>query len=217
MSQLSPERLRQWILSLIFEGALGFVCNDEHGREMLIASLAPQPGERILDMSARGARSGLALAWQFPDACFVALENEATALIAANAKIKKQKIKNLQVQRLDGHSINSSSASFDKVVSLLMVHSLCPADKTVLLKEVLRVLRRGGTLHIGNFDTPQTPREQAVLKLARYLFGELTTQAYLDGTWVTVLREVGFSGVRRVATYSTVLGRVALVRARRPK
>jgi ubiquinone/menaquinone biosynthesis C-methylase UbiE len=217
MSQLSPERLRQWILSLIFEGALGFVCNDEHGREMLIASLAPQPGERILDMSARGARSGLALARQFPDACFVALENEATALIAANAKIKKQKIKNLQVQRLDGHSINSSSASFDKVVSLLMVHSLCPADKTVLLKEVLRVLRRGGTLHIGNFDTPQTPREQAVLKLARYLFGELTTQAYLDGTWVTVLREVGFSGVRRVATYSTVLGRVALVRARRPK
>jgi ubiquinone/menaquinone biosynthesis C-methylase UbiE len=182
---------------------------------MLIASLAPQPGERILDMSARGARSGLALARQFPDACFVALESKATTLTAANARIKKQKIKNLQVLRLDGHSINSSNASFDKVVSLLMLHSFCPADKTVLLKEILRVLRRGGTLYIGNFDTPQTPREQAVLKLARYLFGEATTQAYLDGTWVTVLREVGFSGVRRVATYSTVLGRVALVRARR--
>jgi hypothetical protein len=43
-----------------------------------------------------------------------------------------------------------------------------------------------------------------------------TAQAHWDGTWVKMLRQLGFSGVRRVASYSTILGRVALVRARRP-
>jgi ubiquinone/menaquinone biosynthesis C-methylase UbiE len=191
------------------------VSNDDEGREMLLASLAPQPGDRILDLSVRGASSGLALARQFPEAYFVALENDEAAFSEVNEKIKERDIQNLQVLRRIDHRINSESASFDKVVSLLTLHSLRPFEKLALLKEVSRVLRRGGTLHIGDFDTPQTPREHAVQRLAHYLFGEATTQAHLDGTWVKMLREAGFSSVRRVASYSTVLGRVALVRARR--
>jgi cyclopropane fatty-acyl-phospholipid synthase-like methyltransferase len=183
---------------------------------MLLASLAPQAGERILHLSVRGARSGLALAKQFPEAYFVAVETEETAVVAINKKVRAQKITNLEVLPLVGWRFHSEAASFDKAVSLLMLHSLQPADKLAFLKEILRVLRRGGTLHIGNLDTPQTSREQSGLKLARYLFGEAAAQAHLDGTWVKMLREVGFSGIRHMASYSTTLGRVVLVRARRP-
>ena len=211
-----PDRLRYWALSLAFRGAFRFVCNDEHGRKLLLSSLAPQAGERILGLSAEGARSWLTLARQFPDAHFVALESDERALVAAKEKIKIQKIANLEVLRLINYRIDSEAASFDKVVSLLVLHSLHPADKHALLKEILRVLRRGGTLHIGDFDTPQIAREQGGLKLSRYLFGATTAQAHLDGTWVKMLRQAGFAGVRRLASYSTILGRVALVRARRP-
>ena len=182
---------------------------------MILASLAPQPGDRILDLSIRGAGSGLALARQFPEAYFVALENDEAAFSEVNEKIKQRDIKNLEVLRRIDHRINSDSASFDKAVSLLILHSLRPFEKLALLKEVSRVLRRGGTLHIANFDAPQTSREQAVLKLAHYLFGEAAVRTHTDGTWVKMLQEAGFAGVRRVASYSTVLGRVALVRARR--
>ena len=182
---------------------------------MLVASLAPQPGDRILDLSARGARSGLALARQFPEAYFVVLENDEAAFSEVNEEIKERDIQNLEVLRWIDHRINSDGASFDKAVSLLTLHSLRPFEKLALLKEVSRVLRRGGALHIGDFDTPQSSHERVVPSLARYLFGEEATQAHLDGTWVKMLREAGFSGVRRVASYSTVLGRVALVRARR--
>jgi cyclopropane fatty-acyl-phospholipid synthase-like methyltransferase len=209
-------RLRYWALDLIFRGGVGFACNNEHGRELLLASLAPQAGERILHLSVRGARSGLALAKQFPEAYFVAVETEESALVAINKRIRAQKITNLEVLPLVGCHFHSEAASFDKAVSLLMLHPLRPADKLAFLKEILRVLRRGGTLHIGNLDTPHISREQAGLKLARYLFGEAAAQAHLDGTWVKMLREVGFSGVRHMASYSTTLGRVVLVRARRP-
>ena len=209
-------RLRYWAINLAFRGAFRFVYNDEQGRKLLLASLAPQAGERILDLSAKGARSWLALARQFPGAYFVALESEEAAFVAAKEKIKAQKITNVEVLRLIDCRIDFEAASFDKVVCLLALHSLHPADKIALLKEILRVLRRGGTLHIGDFDTPQMPREQAGLKLSGYLFGAATAQAHLDGTWVKMLRQVGFAGVRRLSSYSTILGRVALVRARRP-
>ena len=185
-------KLRYRLLNLVFRGALRFVSNDEEGREMLLASLAPQPGERILDLGVRGASSGLALAGQFPEAYFVALENDEAAFSEVNEKIKERDIKNFEVLRRINHRINSDSASFDKALSLLRLHSLCPFEKLALLKEVSRVLRRGGTLHIGDFDTPQTPYEHAMPRLARYLFGNAATQAHLDGTWVKMLREAGF-------------------------
>lgn len=209
-------QLRYWALNHAFRGAFRFVYNDEHGRKLLLASLAPQAGERILELSAKGARSWFALARQFPDASFVALESEEAAFVAAKEKIKAQKITNLEVLRLIDCRIDFEAASFDKVVCLLVLHARHPADKIALLKEMLRVLRRGGTLHIGDLDMPQISREQAGLKLSSYLFGAATAQAHFDGTWVKMLREVGFSGVRRLASYSTILGRVALVRARRP-
>jgi ubiquinone/menaquinone biosynthesis C-methylase UbiE len=212
----SANSLRYWILNLIFKRGVAMMCNDQRGRTLLLESLAPQPGERILDLSAEGGRSGLALASQFPEAHFVAVEGEETAFIAISEKIKARKITNLKVLRLTGCRIDYEAASFDKVVSLLVLHSLPPADKLALLKEILRVLRRGGTLHIGNFDTPQIPREYIVFRFTRYLFGEASARVHLDGSWVKMLREAGFSGVRRLPSYSTIVGRVALVRARRP-
>ena len=208
--------LRDWALNRAFRGAFRFVYNDDHGRKLLLASLAPHAGERILELRAKGARSWLALAREFPDASFVALESEEAAFVAAREEIKAQKITNLEVLRLMDCRIDFEAASFDKVVCLLVLHALHPAEKIALLKEMLRVLRRGGTLHIGDLDVPQIPREQAGLKLSSYLFGAATAEAHFDGTWVKMLREVGFSGVRRSASYSTILGRVALVRARRP-
>lgn len=215
-SQSSANSLRFWILNLIFKRGIAIMCNDQRGRTLLLESLAPQPGERILDLSATGARSGLALATQFPEAHFVAVESEETAFIAISEKIKARKITNLKVLRLIGCRIDSEAASFDKVVSLLVLHPLLAADKLALLKEILRVLRRGGTLHIGDFDTPQISREHIALRFTRYLFGEASARVHLDGSWIKMLREAGFSGVRRLPSYSTIVGRVALVRARRP-
>jgi len=214
--QSGAKSLRYWILNLIFKRGVTIMCNDQRGRTLLLESLAPQPGERILDLSATRARSAFALASQFPEAHFVALESEGTAFTALSEKIKARKITNLEVLRLIGCHIDSKPASFDKVVSLLVLHPLPPADKLALLKEMLRVLRHGGTLHIGDFDTPQIARERIVFRFTRYLFGEASAGAHLDGSWVKILREAGFSGVRRLPFYSTIVGRVGLVRARRP-
>jgi SAM-dependent methyltransferase len=111
--------------------------------------------------------------------------------------------------------IQASGASFDKVVCALALHTLQPHEKVALLKEMRRVLRSGGTLHLADFDAPSTPRKGSALRATSYLFGPDSAKPHLDGSWFHMIEQAGFARVRRVKTCSEVLGQVAIVRARR--
>lgn len=111
--------------------------------------------------------------------------------------------------------IQAGGASFDKVVCALALHALQPDEKVALLKEMRRVLRSGGTLLLADFDTPSTPRKGSALRASGYLLGPDSAKPHLDGTWVNMIKQAGFAGVRRVKSCSEILGEVAIVRARR--
>jgi len=87
--------------------------------------------------------------------------------------------------------------------------------KLALLKEMKRVLRHGGTLYLADLDQPRHPLEIHMLRGTGYLFGPETAKPHLDGTWLNLIKQAGFVGVRRVTTLSEIIGRVAIVRARR--
>lgn len=111
--------------------------------------------------------------------------------------------------------IDCRAGSFDKVICSLALHPLPLNEKLVLLKEMRRVLRHGGTLHLADFDQPLQRREVHVLRGTGHLFGPETAESHLDGSWLNLIKQAGFVGVRRVNTFSEMVGRVAVIRARR--
>jgi SAM-dependent methyltransferase len=178
-------------------------------RDELIEAVAPRAGERILEVSAEGFSSCAELARRYPTAHFTAAHPKATA---SSAFVTLSNLEHLPC--CEGR-IQASGASFDKVVCALALHTLHPHEKVALLKEMRRVLRSGGTLHLADFDAPSTPRKGTALRATSHLFGPDSAKAHLDGTWLNLIEQAGFARVHRVKTCSEILGQVAIVRARR--
>lgn len=178
-------------------------------REPLTQEAAPRSGERILEVSAEGCSACEVLAREYPTVHFFALQP------AGSTEIADELLNNLDLLHGDQCRIDCRAASFDKVICSLALHPLPQDKKLALLKEMRRVLRHGGTLHIADFDQPLRPQEIHALRGTGVLFGPETAKPHLDGSWVRLVKQAGFVGVRRVGTFSDMVGRIALVRARR--
>ncbi|NGX94874.1 MAG: methyltransferase domain-containing protein [Bradyrhizobiaceae bacterium] len=177
--------------------------------EPLIQESALRSGERVLEVSAEGCSLCEVLARQYPAVHFSAVQP------AGSSKSVRGPLSNLELLHGDQYCIDCRAASFDKVILSLALHPLRQSDKVALLKEMRRVLRHGGTLHIADFDQPLHRREIHALRGTGYLFGSETAKPHLDGSWLNLIKQTGFDGVRRVNTVSEIVGRIAIIRARR--
>lgn len=174
--------------------------------EPLIQEAAPRSGQRILEVSAEGCSICVSLARQYPAVHVSAVHPAGFA---------HEPLTNLELLNGSQCCIECHAASFDKVICALALHPLMQNEKLALLKEMQRVLRHGGTLHLADFDQPQQPLEIHALRGTGYLFGAGTAKSHHDGTWLNLIKQAGFIGVRRVETFSEIVGRIAIVRARR--
>jgi ubiquinone/menaquinone biosynthesis C-methylase UbiE len=163
----------------------------------------------VLEVSAEGCSLCEVLARQYPAVHFSAVQP------AGSNKSVRGPLSNLELLHGDQYCIDCRAASFDKVILSLALHPLRQSDKVALLKEMRRVLRHGGTLHIADFDQPLHRREIHALRGTGYLFGSETAKPHLDGSWLNLIKQTGFDGVRRVNTVSEIVGRIAIIRARR--
>ena len=150
-----------------------------------------------------------ALARQYPEVHFSAVQP------AGLNKNLREPLSNIELLHGDQCCIDCRAASFDKVICSLALHPLPQNRKLSVLKEMRRVLRHGGTLHVADLDQPLHPREIHALRGTGYLFGPETAKSHLDGSWLNLIKQAGFDGVSRVNTFSEIVGRVAIIRARR--
>lgn len=177
--------------------------------EPLLQEVSPGVGERILEISAEGCGAIEIFARSYPTTHFSAL------LCAEPKKVDIEKLSNLEFLHGNHFGIDCHAGSFDKVICSLALHPLPGDQKLALLKEIKRVLRHGGKLYVADFDQPLRPEEMYALRGTGYLFGADTAKTHADGTWINFIKQAGFVGIRRLATYSETVGRIAIVRARR--
>ncbi|MBX9841474.1 MAG: class I SAM-dependent methyltransferase [Xanthobacteraceae bacterium] len=115
----------------------------------------------------------------------------------------------------DNYQITCRGAAFDKVVLSWALHLLQDKHKIQLLHEMRRVLRRGGTLYVVDYDRPESMLERAGLAYASRQYGYEAVRAHLDGTWMDTIRLANFADVRRMSSSHEITANVAVLRARR--
>lgn len=103
-------------------------------------------------------------------------------------------------------------ASFDRVLSALMLHHLPRGVKLPALREIQRVLQPGGSLHLADFDHGDQARGLHGF-LASLLHGRRGPSP--QSAVLSLMREAGFADPREVARVASVLGRVSYFRAAR--
>jgi len=105
-------------------------------------------------------------------------------------------------------------SSFDQVVSSLMLHHLTPEDKRRTAREVFRILRPGGELHVVDFGKPHGFWAHLTASVARHMEPAADNVA---GRLPEIFREAGFHPVEEPARQTTLVGSFSFYRARKPE
>lgn len=143
------------VLTPFYDFIQKYIVRDIRYKSRLIEQAQIQAGQRVLDLGCgTGTLAMMAKRAQRKAEVF-GLDADPEMLKMAHIKRDQEK---LEVTFDVGFTNNLPypDASFDRVLSSIMIHHLKTPDKEKTAREVYRVLKPGGQLHIIDFGKPHT-------------------------------------------------------------
>lgn len=179
--------------------------------DTLISQARPAAGQRVLEIGCGTGNLSIRLKRAHPDVELVGTDPDPLAL--ARAWRKARDLDGIRFERSYAQKLPFPDASFDRVLSALMLHHLDLDTKTAAAAEVARVLRPGGSMHVVDFSGHTHG-------VHGFLTRRAAKHAHLaDNRDDGIPRLLGAAGLdcTEVATHShPVMGRFAYYRATRP-
>ena len=122
----------------------------DRSRQELISQANVKPDHHILDIGCGTGTFVVLLKRQFPAAQVIGLDPDPKALRRAQSKVRRAAV-SVQLDRGFSDQLPYQKESFDRVFSSFMFHHLDEQEREKTLKEVLRVLKPGGSFHLLDF------------------------------------------------------------------
>ncbi len=178
----------------------------------LVAQINLKPGFRVLDLGCGTGTLTLMIKETQPQADVVGLDGDPKILRLAREKADRARL-DIQWDHGMAFELPYPDASFDRVVSSLMLHHLNRENKRAALREALRVLRPGGELHVADWGKPH----HALLHVGAFFVALLDgfSRDNVEGRLPEMFRAAGFTEVREPAAFGTLFGTLALFSARK--
>jgi ubiquinone/menaquinone biosynthesis C-methylase UbiE len=198
-------------LTPVYDPALRRMLPEVALKQQLIAQAQIAAGQRVLDLGAGTGTLTIMVKQAQPDADVVGLDGDAAILARAR---QKAAVVGAAIRFDEGlaTALPYENASFDRVLSSLMLHHLTTEDKGRALREAWRVLRPGGELHVLDFGPPQNALAWLIAQLLRRLE---PTADHIAGRLPAMIRQAGFTAVAQTAQHMTIIGTLALYRGRK--
>ena len=210
------ERIRFRAMKCLYDGFFVVMVRDASWQEPLLAAVTPGANSRILNFGPGSAQTARNLAIRFPTANIVGVDPNPKAVEKARRIIARSNIANLTIIDAPRRGrLPFDAGSFDNVVLVLTLHDRAPDEKLEIAKEMLRLLRHGGKLHVADYDKPVVRGERGILRFAEYISGPAAAEPHLTGNWTDFLAKAGFISVRRQSSHSVGIGRISVVKARK--
>ena len=137
-----------WLLPLYdpFTRLLGL----DSKRRDLVLQAALRPGHRLLDIGCGTGSLAVLIKRLFADVEVVGVDPDVKALARATRKARRGAV-NVQFDLGFADALSYPDESFDRVFSSFMFHHLERDEKVRTLREVRRVLKADGSLHLLDF------------------------------------------------------------------
>lgn len=143
------------VLTPFYDFIQKYIVRDIRYKSRLIEQAQIQAGQRVLDLGCGTGTLAMMAKRAQRQAEVFGLDADPEMLKMAHIKRDQEK---LEVTFDVGFTNNLPypDASFDRVLSSIMIHHLKTPDKEKTAREVYRVLKPGGQLHIIDFGKPHT-------------------------------------------------------------
>jgi len=142
-------------LTPFFDFIQKYIVRDVRYKSLLIEQANIQPGQTVLDLGCGTGTLAIMAKEAQPRADVTGLDADPKMLEMA---VEKSAAQNIEVKFDVGFTdkLPYPDASFDRVMSSIMIHHLKTPEKEATAREVFRVLKSGGELHIIDFGKPVT-------------------------------------------------------------
>jgi ubiquinone/menaquinone biosynthesis C-methylase UbiE len=185
-------------------------------KRRLIEAAGIEAGHRVLDLGCGTGTLALAIKRACPDAHVVGLDVDPKILSIARRRMERAGAA-VELRHGSATAPPFADASFDRVLTTLVLHHLTTPQKRDALAAARRVLRPGGELHVADWGKPHNRAMRAVSLIIRRLDGAETTAANLAGELPGLVSDAGFAGVRETERWMTPFGTLAFLSARAPR
>ena len=179
-------------------------------REELVSGAGIRSGQRVLDFGCGTGTLSLIAKARHPLATVVGVDVDRDVLALARGKAERAKL-DVRWDLYDGARLPYPDGDFDRALTSLVIHHI--ADKPPVLRELHRVLRPGGELHILDVGPPRGAYARAVSSVHVMLEHSLEN---VRGLLAPMLREAEFTDVGEASHHGTAFGTVCILRAVRP-
>jgi len=195
MTQQSPSEESQdfvpalgvgW-LTRFYDPLINLTLRETGVKRCLIDQARITPGLDVLDLGCGTGTLALMIKRSCPEARVRGLDVDPQILAIAREKIASAGVE------IDLHQGSAAipplaPASFDRVLTSLVLHHLKTADKERALAGTRRLLRPGGELHVADFGQPQNALMWLLSQAVRWLDGSGRTEDNLTGRLPALIR-----------------------------
>ena len=206
MSRYIPALSFKW-LTPVYDPLLKWVMREETFKLKLIQQASIQPRMKVLDLGCGTGTLTLMIKRAHPTAEVTGMDGDPEVL-----DIARDKSRGTEIQWDEGLATSPPypDSVFDRVVTSLVIHHLATDDKRRTFKEIYRVLKPQGELHVLDFGPPHSSITRIMTKYMRRL--EETADNF-DGLIPLFVTEAGFRSVREAEHLVTVFGPLSMWRA----
>ena len=202
-------------LTPAYDAVVGATTRERAFKRALIDQAGVGPGQRVLDLASGTGTLAIWIKTVQPGAEVAGIDGDPAILAIASRKAQRTGV-SVRFDHGLSHSLPYDAGHFDRVVSSLFFHHLSWADKQRTVREVFRVLKPGGELHVADWGRASNPLMRGLFLLVQTLDGFANTRDNVAGRLVELFESGGFVQVAQRRTFATVFGTLALYSAVKP-
>ena len=213
MSKKYIPALRFSWLTQFYDFILQVTFPEKRIKTALITQCAFKENDHVLDFGTGTATLPVMIKRRYPSVTIIGIDIDKKILEIAERKIRIERELSIELVNYNGFKIPFPGNFVDKVVSSLVFHHLSTQHKRLVLKEIYRILKPSGELHIADFGKPDNFFTSVTFGIFRRFDGEQNTRINVFGLLPYMIETAGFTNVEEKEYFNTLFGTIRLIRA----
>lgn len=211
--QFIPALKYHWLTGL-YDGVVNLSMPEKKFKEALLSQATIANSHKVLDFGCGTATLSIMGKQTHPKVDFYGVDVDKIVLEIARKKIQSKNL-SIPLYPYNGITLPFQNANFDRVLSSLVFHHLTPAQKIAAFKEIYRVLKPNGELHVADWGKSQNTVMRGAFLMIQLLDGFSTTTSHVKGLLPSFIAKANFKSIEEVKHFNTVFGTLTLVKAKK--